>query len=125
MKLHSHVALAAAAATGCAAPTPPEVARSTPLAVQPPYALWWAATERCSGLRGDLGAVRWASVLGARQLGDEGHAGSWWPATNQITLAGASVLDPRLVRHEMLHALLAAGTPASTPRSTSAGGAAA
>jgi hypothetical protein len=71
--------------------------------------MWWAATERCSGLRGDLAAIHWASIPGTDHLAEDGHSGSWWPVTNQITLAGNAVLDGRLVRHEMLHALLGTG----------------
>ncbi|HEU4628701.1 MAG TPA: hypothetical protein VFS08_03120 [Gemmatimonadaceae bacterium] len=91
----------------CRSPiTPPEVTQATPMPAQPPYSMWWAATERCSGLRGDFAAIRWASIPNTDRLAADGHSGSWWPVTNQITLAGNVILDGRLVRHEMLHALL-------------------
>lgn len=94
--------------TACRDATPPaDIAGATPMPAQAPYALWWAATEACSGLRGDLTAVRWAVGPDSTLLGPEGLAGHWEGATNRITLARAYVLDGSVVRHEMLHALLA------------------
>lgn len=99
---------ACGACGACRDVTPPEIARSTPLAIQAPYALWWAATEACAGTRGDFAAVRWAVVADSTELAADGHTGSWYAPTNQITLAGNHILDGPLVRHEMLHALLGA-----------------
>lgn len=88
-------------------PTDPAEIAATPMPVQAPYALWWSAVEACSGLRGDFAAVRWAVGPDSALLGPEGLAGHWEGARNQITLARAYVLDGSVVRHEMLHALLA------------------
>lgn len=95
----------ALAGVACRDATPPEVARSTPMAALAPYALWWAATEACSGLRGDLAAVRWATGDSA-QFAQENIGGEYYAPRHQITLAPRYVLSGRLVRHEMLHALL-------------------
>lgn len=88
---------------------PAYLAQAVPLAVQPPYALWWSLVEQCSGLQADMGTVRWAMLPNTQVLaGDlqDGVVGSWSPANNQITLAASSVLAGNIVRHEMLHALL-------------------
>ena len=105
-------ALCAAAWVGaCRTPADPaDWAGAVPLAPPPPYRMWWAVTEACSGLRGDFAAVRWAAVPDAASLpgASDGRVASWAARGNQVTLAGASVLDGATVRHEMLHALLRA-----------------
>ncbi len=101
----------------CTAPTEPQFpAGAVALDVQPHFALWWRMTQACSGLRGDLGAVRWYVQPGVETLdvpGDGGrYGGYWWAIGNRILLTEKAVADGWLVRHEMLHALIGrAGHP--------------
>jgi hypothetical protein len=78
----------------------------TPYAV---YGDWWALTEQCSGLRGELAAVKWYRVPDVAEFsfGDGSSVnGRWDPSENRIILAGKSEFRGDVVRHEMLHALL-------------------
>jgi hypothetical protein len=79
------------------------------------YQLWWKLTEACSGASGELNRVAWYVVPDARSLptadGDSVQ-GLYFPVSHHIVLAGKSAQSGRLVRHEMLHALLGqAGHP--------------
>src|SRR5260370_10316235 len=82
----------------------------TPPAVD---AQWWALTESCSGLSGDLSAISWYVVPNARHIpaGDVSAVveGRWDSVGNRIVLADIGPRDGELVRHEMLHALLRKG----------------
>jgi hypothetical protein len=92
-------------------------AAATPFQARPEYALWWRATEQCSGLSGSLADIHWDSVpgdtftLGADSLLD----GAWFSSSNTILLAASSVDYGRTVRHEMLHALIGPGVSAHPP----------
>lgn len=75
------------------------------------YRLWWEMAQACSGVTGELGAVRWYHVPGASYLplGNRlGVTGIWYRRTNAIVLAGSYEAQPPVVRHEMLHALIRA-----------------
>lgn len=78
--------------------------------VDPPaaYALWWKVTEACSGISGDFAAVRWYVVPNVATIADgsDQSLGMWYAAGNRIVLAGRRAMDGRVVRHEMLHALV-------------------
>jgi hypothetical protein len=68
-------------------------------------------TEACSGLRGDLHAVRWyvqPDVTALHIPGDDDgqYGGYWWATGNRILLTEKAITDGWLVRHEMLHALI-------------------
>jgi hypothetical protein len=100
----------------CESPTglPPGAERFTPPAV---YRQWWTLTEACSGLHGSFDAVRWYVLPNASTLElDDGTVvnAAWEARGNRIILAeewdGRYAGD--LVRHEMLHALLQAGSHA-------------
>ncbi len=74
-----------------------------PLQPPPVYERFWAETESCSSLAGDLAEVRWfvardvvvgSDILG-RRTGD-----------SEIILRADLWLDGPVVRHEMLHQLL-------------------
>lgn len=70
---------------------------------------WWAMTKSCSGLSGDLDAVRWYVVpSGTRLSGSDGRPvdAYWQSSGNRIVLKEDNQLYGDLVRHEMLHALL-------------------
>jgi hypothetical protein len=88
-------------------PLPENAARFTPPAV---YSRWWAMTEACSGYTGSLATVEWYKVPGP-QFTHNGHeAGGYYNIQdNQIVLAEDFVETGKLVRHEMLHALLRVG----------------
>jgi hypothetical protein len=76
----------------------------------PVYARWWAMTEACSRLSGDLSSVSWFTVPGVYVFLFDGKPveGYWSRGGNRIVMAGAGNLAGGLVRHEMLHALIKA-----------------
>jgi hypothetical protein len=108
--------LAAIAVTGvgCSDPftfTPQsEVRQSVPFDAPEYYAQWWRDTEACSGLTGDMSRIRWYVVPNSSSFDYRGasYAGYWWE-THDIVLAGRAVDQQGVVRHEMLHDLLATG----------------
>ena len=77
---------------------------------EPPavYARWWAMTEACSRLSGDLSSVSWFVVPGVTTVLLDGKAveGYWSLGSNRIVIAGGGKLVGGIVRHEMLHALI-------------------
>jgi hypothetical protein len=117
-RAHTWFAVLLVALVACTTPTEPRFPDDAiPLDVPPQFALWWRMTEACSGLRGDLHAVRWYVQPGVETLhipGDhEGqYGGYWWAIGNRILLTEKAVTEGWLVRHEMLHALIGrAGHP--------------
>lgn len=85
-------------------PLPPGAERFAPPAV---YARWWAMTEACSGRSGNFGDVDWYRVPGSQFMHDGQSVGGVWSRNaNRIVLAEEGIDQGRLVRHEMLHALL-------------------
>lgn len=71
------------------------------------YALWWQLAEACSGVTGDLAAVRWFELPGASQftVRDTAYQSYWWAVGNRIVVVANKKLDGQLIRHEMLHSL--------------------
>jgi len=105
-----YLALLAIAGMACESITdpalPPGATLLTPPAV---YARWWAMTEACSGLHGNLSAITWYVTTGADSISDgtsTNLAGYYAPAGNRIVLADTATLSGTKIRHEMLHALL-------------------
>ena len=96
--------LLAACEVMTAPPLPDGAARFDP---PPAYQLWWAMTQQCSARPGALASINWYVVPGAHSLEVEGKRvdGYWTSAGNTIVLAEDAMMDPSLVRHEMLHAL--------------------
>jgi hypothetical protein len=88
-------------------PLPPGAEQFVPPAV---YARWWAMTEACSGHSGDLGAIHWFRVPGVEFMHNGQSVGGYYnQRTNRIVLVEEGIEAGRLVRHEMLHALLQQG----------------
>lgn len=110
-------ALIGLATVACAVGSEPAFpAGAVPLELPPPYRLWWAIAEQCSGVTAPFESVRWYHVPEAQavEMNGETHQGFWFAEGNRIVLAGGSVLRGPLVRHEMLHALLnVSGHPAT------------
>ena len=74
----------------------------------PVYARWWRLTEACSGHSRGMETVRWYRTPGLTfRLHNQVYSGVW--IGNRIVIAGDEVYDGRVVRHEMLHALLETG----------------
>jgi hypothetical protein len=102
----------AAAAVGLAACTslvdPDLPANGEQFTPPPVYARWWAMTQACSGLSGDLASVSWYVVPGVSAFPLQGQLvdGYWSFAGNRIVIAETARLDGGKVRHEMLHALI-------------------
>jgi hypothetical protein len=93
--------LAAGAIAACQDTTDPLPDGSQALEPPPVFEMWWALTESCSGRTGSVSDVQWYIV----PRGD--GTSYWYFAGNRIVLAEESWLDGDVVRHEMLHALLA------------------
>jgi hypothetical protein len=72
------------------------------------YALWWNMVEACSGITRPLADVKWFQVPNDTFINVKGDfvSGYWSAPSNEIVVAGASVFERSLIRHEMLHALL-------------------
>ncbi|MBL8987014.1 MAG: hypothetical protein JNJ80_12140 [Gemmatimonadetes bacterium] len=88
-------------AAGCA--FAPEGA--IPIEPPPRYRDWWAATEVCSGRRGDFARIEWAIVPGRGFACPTGTCVGRWEG-DRIYLAEAFRDHELVVRHEILHALL-------------------
>jgi hypothetical protein len=65
-------------------------------------------TKSCSGLTGSLSDVTWYQVPGVSVVQKPNVSSYWSGGSNRIVLAGNIILNGSIVRHEMLHALLAA-----------------
>ncbi len=96
------------------ASVPNEAKRLTPVlyvtrldSVPPEYARWYAATERCAGLRGDYAKVRWYLTPGP-WTGLNGPTYGMWQDGRRITLNKPEWMDSTLVMHEVMHDLLSA-----------------
>ena len=106
------VLLLTSALVTCTTPTEPRFPRDAiEIDAPPQFALWWRMTEACSGLRGDLGSIRWYVQTGVDALQIPGnqdgrYGGYWWALGNRILLTEKAVTQPWLIRHEMLHALI-------------------
>jgi hypothetical protein len=100
--------LVAASCTGLEPTAPPDGA--IPMAVPAEYATWYARTEACAELRGQLEGIEWYVVPDAAtfetSIGEK--VGLWERVGNvsRITIAGDYVGNEMVVRHEMLHDLL-------------------
>src|SRR5215469_7456129 len=80
---------------------------AVPYAPPPMYAAWWQLMERCSGREGEFHSIHWFVAPNATfDLEGETVQGAYYPAGNRIVIANGQTRDGRLVRHEMLHALL-------------------
>lgn len=75
------------------------------------YSTWWSDTETCSGVKRSFSAVRFYVVPGATgwQVGSTYILGAWAENGNRITVGEYRKLEPLLLRHEMLHAILSRG----------------
>jgi hypothetical protein len=93
--------------TGSVSDLPPSAER---FAALPAYDLWWSMTESCSGLSGDLSAVRFYRAAPGDVDAREGGADAYWSAgSNSIVVRSDAIHAGDLVRHEMLHALARGG----------------
>jgi hypothetical protein len=75
------------------------------------YATWWSETEACSGRKGNFRAVSFYVVPGAEgwRWGNSTIEGSWVELGNRITVGELRAMRARILRHEMLHAILRTG----------------
>jgi hypothetical protein len=93
----------AALSAGCEGYTL-SVANKEPFQPLPIYAEWWAATESCSGLTGDLSRIEWFTALSIQA--DAVIARGVWTPPHQVILVRGYEESEITVRHEMLHDLL-------------------
>ena len=92
---------------GCSDLTNPIAQTDTPLTPLPQYTTWWQLDLECSGLPdASLSSLRWFTVS-THTIDNEDLvvAKTYWPQRD-IRLVPVYVDDERIVRHEMLHALL-------------------
>lgn len=116
--------LVALIAAACGVSTGPE-GRETLLlrervSVSTEYRTWWNEISACSGLEGDVDAVRFFRVTAPLYLAEtqfpcgEGlRCNGLWEAPHDISIAPAYLSNRQLVEHEMLHDLL--GAPGHPP----------
>jgi hypothetical protein len=78
-----------------------------PLAPPPVYREWWAKTQACSGRTGNFDRLRWSVVEGFSFPCSSGQCAGHWTTNHHIFLASDWVMNEMVVRHEMLHELLA------------------
>lgn len=81
-----------------------EVTNKTPFTPPAEYADWWAETEACSGLDGDMDRVAWYTATSI--TGDGKIASGRWSPPHDVVLVLGYEDDGMIVRHEMLHDLL-------------------
>lgn len=86
------------------------------LATPAVYREWHLKTESCSGLSGHFSAVEWYVVPGVSSFATaKGPQAGMWAlqgGTHRIIVAGKYLDHEMVIRHEILHALLArAGHP--------------
>jgi hypothetical protein len=78
-----------------------------PLEPHPVYREWWAKTEACSGRTGNYDRITWSVIEGRSFPCSSGECAGHWRTSHHIFLASDWVMDEMVVRHEMLHDLLA------------------
>lgn len=82
----------------------------TRYAPPPIYATWWAKDVACAGVSPrPIPVVSWWTKDQPMLLqGGDGEAkvGYWFADFNKVAITRAYITDERVVRHEMLHALL-------------------
>ena len=82
-----------------------------PMTAPPVYAEWFARTEACADLSGRFESIEWYVVPDVATFETEmGNKVGLWEQTGgvtRITIAGAYTEHEMVVRHEMLHELLA------------------
>ncbi len=98
--------------SACALEPSSPLPQGAELMVAPPtYQSWWAKTEECSQREGNFNRISWYVVPGVRTFQSEiGEVVGFWTRTDagtRIILAGDYASSELVVRHEMLHELLA------------------
>ncbi len=74
------------------------------------YAGWWALTETCTGVRGEMADVGFYVLPGSETIaGSRGAIGLYQEGRHRIVLTETHLRNGHLVRHEMIHALLRGG----------------
>jgi hypothetical protein len=71
----------------------------------PEFRVWWEVVESCSGHHARFDEVRWFQTNDLLVRG-ETALGAWFSSGNRIALLGSESFEGRIVRHEMLHAIL-------------------
>lgn len=132
VRRHAALATIALACTSPAEPATSFPATAAQFTPPPQYALWWQMTEACSATAAPFAAVRWYRVPGSALppgsvLDTPGAEGAtYFDASGaRVVLADSFAGNARLVRHEMLHALLGrsvAGDHPATAFRTRCGG---
>lgn len=105
-------AVLTATAAACGAFTT-EISNRLPFEPPEVYAEWWSETESCSGNAGDLSRISWYTATGITS--DGALASGLWRPPHEIVLLLGREDDELVVRHEMLHDLLAGDSEHGSP----------
>jgi hypothetical protein len=68
----------------------------------------WEELLACSGLTGNFGGVTWFRATSIT-VGGTVYAGFWFEDWNRIVIGDDYINNDRVVKHEMMHALLDLG----------------
>ena len=79
----------------------------TPMEPMAAYREWWNKTQACSGRKADFDRIRWSVVEGYSFPCKSGQCVGHWESSHHIYIAREWLNDEMVVRHEMLHDLLA------------------
>lgn len=108
------VTLAIGMSVACTLPTAPLPDGAQQITPPLSYAVWWQQVESCAERSGSYRAVTWYSVPAIQDQGfvHRGRlvTGVWLAHRNRILLSDFALQSPRIVRHEMLHAILRTGS---------------
>ena len=76
---------------------------------EPPavYREWWNKTQGCSGRKADFDRIRWSVVEGYSFPCKSGQCVGHWESNHHIWIAREWLSNEMVIRHEMLHDLLA------------------
>src|SRR5688500_10201690 len=102
----------AAAAVGlaaCSSLVDPDLpANAQQFSPPPVYARWWAMTQACSGLSGELASVSWYVVPGVSTVPLNGQMvdGYWSFASNRIVIAEEARIDRKSTRLNSSHLVM-------------------
>ncbi len=82
------------------------VARVPDDSIPEQYRGWYADAERCTGLRGDFGKVKWFTTAHPWHKTPKDTTWALWQEPHRITINAEGWMDSTLVVHESIHDIL-------------------
>ncbi len=101
--------------TAAACESPWAVELESPIAITPEeYRIWYAEVAECMGISSTatperFAQIRWYSAVDIYNSDENVRALGLWTAPHRITVRSDRLLDPVVVKHEIVHDLLADG----------------